>query len=98
MERVASLADLTDDKPLGVTVRGHKLALFKVEGAVFATKGVCPHASGPIHCGTVANMAVTCPWHGWAFDLRTGACTEDPDLKLGVYQVEVDGDDIMVAL
>lgn len=92
------MADLPLDKPLGLTVRGHKIALFKVGDSVFATDGVCPHASGPIHCGTVAGTAVTCPWHGWAFDLRSGACTEDPDLTLRTYPVEIDGDDIMVAL
>jgi nitrite reductase (NADH) small subunit len=98
MERVASVSELTADKPLGVTLRGQKIALFKVDGEVFATSGVCPHARGPIDCGSVADKAVTCPWHGWSFDLHTGNCTEDPDLKLATYAVEIVGDDVMVSL
>jgi nitrite reductase (NADH) small subunit len=98
MVRVASLADLSSDKPLGVTVNGQKIALFQVDGEVLATTGVCPHARGPIDCGTVADKAVTCPWHGWSFDLHSGQCLEDPDLKLATYPVQVEGDDILVAL
>jgi nitrite reductase (NADH) small subunit len=98
MERAASLSELNAGKPLGVTLRGQKIALFKVGGEVFATSAVCPHARGPIDCGSVADKAVTCPWHGWSFDLRSGACTEDPDLKLATYAVEIVGNDVMVAL
>jgi nitrite reductase (NADH) small subunit len=39
---------------------------------------------------------LTCPWHGWTFDLRTGTCDEDPDLTLELYPVRIDGDDIVV--
>jgi nitrite reductase (NADH) small subunit len=98
MMRVASLTDLASDKPLGVTLDGKKIALFRVGDEVFATSGVCPHARGPIDCGTVANKAVTCPWHGWSFDLHSGQCTEDPDLKLATYPVRIEGDDILVEL
>lgn len=98
MERVASVSELNADKPLGVTWRGQKIALFKVDGEVFATSAVCPHARGPIDCGSVADKLVTCPWHGWSFDLHSGKCTEDPDLKLATYAVDIVGDDVMVAL
>lgn len=98
MERVASLCALPAGQPLGVTVRGQKIALFKVGADVFATSAVCPHARGPIDSGSVADGTVTCPWHGWSFDLHSGKCTDDPDLKLVTYAVEIVGDDVMVAL
>jgi nitrite reductase (NADH) small subunit len=98
MVRAASMADLSSDKPLGVILNGQKIALFRVEGQVFATAGVCPHARGPIDCGTVADKVVTCPWHGWSFDLHTGRCTEDPELRLATYTVHIEGDDILVGL
>jgi len=47
------------------------VALFNVDGAFFALDGVCPHAAGRLGEGTL-RRTVTCPWHGWQFDVMTG--------------------------
>jgi nitrite reductase/ring-hydroxylating ferredoxin subunit len=39
---------------------------------------------------------VTCPWHGWQFNVTTGECVKNPAAKVEVYQVKVEGDDIKV--
>lgn len=80
------------------TVSGKKIALFEVDGRVVATQGRCPHANGPLHDGEVEGTVLTCPWHGWTFDLHSGFCEEDPELTLVRYSVRVEGDDIMVTL
>lgn len=98
LHRVGSLAELRGGVPMKATVNGQRVALFAVEGDVVATNGRCPHAHGPLHSGDVEGTVLTCPWHGWSFDLRTGACEEDPELVLERYDVVLDGDDIMVRL
>ena len=48
------------------------VALFNIDGSFFALDGVCPHQGGPLGEGELAGCIVTCPWHGWQFDVRTG--------------------------
>lgn len=98
MHKVGVLQDLSPDKPLRATVADRKILIFLVDGAPVATAARCPHAAGPLHQGEICNGILTCPWHGWSFDIATGSCEEDPDLKLEVYPVRVDGDAIFVSL
>jgi nitrite reductase (NADH) small subunit len=98
MQRLGSLAELKKGKPLDIALGARKIAIFDVGGDVIAVNGKCPHAGGPLHCGEVANRSLTCPWHGWSYDLASGKCAEDPALTLEIYPVRIDGDDIMVAV
>ena len=79
-------------------VRGHYLALFDVDGTVRAVQNTCLHVGNPIDDGTVKDGCVTCPWHGWRYDLRSGehltVFGRRPGLR--TYEVRVVGDDIMV--
>ena len=94
--RVTSLEALKSSTSLGLVVEGRKLAIFWSEGNVVATNGRCPHAKGPLHEGEVVGATVTCPWHGYTFDLRSGACEEDGELRLEFFETRVDGDDVLV--
>jgi len=66
-----------DDVPLlegrSVTVAGRRVAVFRTPHGFHAIDGTCPHLGGPLADGLVADRCVTCPLHGWRFDLRTGA-------------------------
>ncbi len=96
--RAGSQAALRKGQPLGVVIAGREVAIFEVCGEIVATAGKCPHAGGPLCEGTLTETVLTCPWHGWSYDLRTGACEEDPNLTLECYEVRLDGDDIFVVL
>lgn len=96
--RVGSLATLQAGEHIGATIDGQTVAVFLVDGDVIATQGTCPHASGPLHEGEVDGRNLTCPWHGWSFDLDSGVCDDDPCLQLARYPVKVQGDDVLVAL
>ncbi len=66
----------TDDLPVGesteVVAEGSLFALFNVDGTFYVLDGICPHAGGPLAKGTLQGRVVTCPWHGWQFDVMTG--------------------------
>ena len=49
------------------------LAVFLVDGEVHVIDNQCLHVGSPLDAGPVVDGAVRCPWHGWAYDLRTGA-------------------------
>lgn len=96
--RVGSLATLRKEGRLGATVDRRKIAVFLVDGSVIAVSGSCPHNRGPLVNGELQGRTLMCPWHGYTFDLHTGACEEDPALTLERFEVKVEGDDILVRL
>lgn len=52
------------------------MALFKVGAELFAVQAFCPHLEGPLHQGSIQGREISCPWHGWRFDLATGERTD----------------------
>ncbi len=96
--RVGSLAALQSGETALAEAGGHEIALFICKGKVVATQGQCPHAEGPLNEGEVDGVILTCPWHGWSFDLETGQCSEDEDIVLRRYPARIDGDDVIVVL
>ncbi|GIV97257.1 MAG: hypothetical protein KatS3mg057_1914 [Herpetosiphonaceae bacterium] len=71
-----------DEIPAGgaklVAVRGEQLALFNVDGQIYALSNRCSHSRGPLVDGEICDGAVTCPWHSARFDLATGAALAAP--------------------
>ncbi len=70
--KIAALADCPPGTGLEVVADERVVALFNVDGTFYAIDGVCPHQGGPLAEGEVTGCVVTCPWHGWQFDIRTG--------------------------
>ena len=95
--RVAELADLPPGQALEVVAGDRIVALFNVDGKVFALDGVCPHQGGPLGKGELCGGIVTCPWHGAKFDVRTGNVL-GPPAPAGVasYKVVVEDGEIKI--
>ena len=77
----------------GATVElasGAELALYNVGGRFYAVENFCPHRGAPLADGNLCGAVVECDWHGWRFDLATGACLGRPDAKIETYEVRVE--------
>ena len=96
--RVASKAEIPTGTGKVVQVGGKTLAVFNCEGSFYAIDNTCKHRGGPLGEGSVSGTVVTCPWHGWEYDVTSGACQMDPAITVQKYNVKVEGDDILVAL
>ena len=97
MEKVASLADLPEDRGLRVEVGGEKILLVRDGDAVRAYSAICPHAGAPLEEGALCNGRIVCPWHKGAFRISDGSLVEPPALDgLSRYPVRIDGGDIFV--
>jgi nitrite reductase (NADH) small subunit len=59
-------------KAAEVVADGKVLGVFNVDGTYHVLDGICPHAGGPLALGQLRGNIVTCPWHGWQFDVSTG--------------------------
>lgn len=79
-------------------VAGRRLALFNVDGTIYATDGSCIHRGGPLSEGDLEGEIVTCPWHAWQFNVRTGQNPRSPDMCVAVYPVRVEGEAVMVEI
>lgn len=101
MANFVKLATL-DELPVGsskeVEHDGLVLALFNVDGVISAIDGLCPHQGGPLADGPMDGTVVSCPWHGWQFDVRTGKSSLNLRLDLPTFEVKVEGRDVLVAL
>ena len=96
--KVGSVSALAAGKPLSAKIEKQNIAVFMINGTVIAIEGKCPHAGGPLHKGELDGTKLSCPWHGWTYDLTSGACEEDPEVWLPTFPVQVEGDDIFVLL
>ena len=94
--KVAKKSEIPDDCGKLVQAQGKDVALFKVEGKVHAIFAVCPHQGGPLAEGGIDGKVVTCPWHGWEFDVTSGACTFNDRIKVPAFRVREEGDDVYV--
>ena len=96
--RVAGTSDVKPGSGIVAEINGNAIAIFCVDGAYYAIDNTCVHRGGPLGEGDVEGDVVTCPWHGWQFNVKTGACVNNPAAKVTSYQVTVEGPDIKVLL
>jgi nitrite reductase/ring-hydroxylating ferredoxin subunit len=94
--KVAKADELSPGQGKLVRVDGKDIALFNVGGTYHAMDAACPHEGGPLHEGEVDGGAIVCPWHGYAFSVKTGECSVDPDLRAETYVVRTKGNDVFI--
>ena len=82
-----------------VRYKGQEIALFHLEGGLYAIANKCPHSTGPLVEGRVTATIVTCPWHGAQFDISTGECCNGPATKnVATYPVHIQNGTIVVEI
>ena len=93
---VARVADCPPGSSLEVVAEDRVLALFNVEGEIVAIDGVCPHQGGPLGKGRLNGCIVTCPWHGWQFNVNSGQHELNPSIAQAAFPTRRVGDTIEV--
>jgi nitrite reductase/ring-hydroxylating ferredoxin subunit len=71
--------------------------LARVGDAVYACEDMCAHQGGPLSEGKLSGTRLACPWHGWHFDIRTGACVmPSRGGAVASYPVRIEGGEVWV--
>jgi len=99
--KVCSLSELPNNSQKIVPLGPHKVALFHFNNEITAIANACLHKAGPLGLGLVENkydgLYVTCPWHGWEYNIKTGSAPPGFKDQQAVYEVKTEGDDILIS-
>jgi nitrite reductase (NADH) small subunit len=98
LHTVAGAGDVPPGCARIVQAGDRELALFNVDGTFHATQSECLHLKGPLGHGELSGCVITCPWHGWQYDVRTGENEFDRSLVLETFEVVVEDGEVKVAL
>jgi naphthalene 1,2-dioxygenase system ferredoxin subunit len=96
---VAALDDVFEGASLAVAPHGLDIALFNVEGTVYATHNQCSHGNASLCDGYLLGHEVECPFHQGRFDVRTGQATELPCTEaIKIWPVKVESGRVLLDL
>ena len=98
LHTVARVEDVAHGEARVVTAGERELALFNVEGTFYATQNDCLHMGGPLGHGNLEGCVLSCPWHGWQYDVRTGENVFDRALALETFETVVEDGEVKVVL
>ena len=91
-----------DTLPMGesaeAVAEGRIFAVYNVDGKFRVIDGICPHAGGPLGKGSLHNGVVTCPWHGWQFNVESGQHCLNETICQQTYPVEVADGQVSIRL
>ena len=94
----AKVSDVPNFGKKAVNVNGQELLLINIKGEIFACENECPHQGSPMNSGIVKDGYISCPRHGFRFDLKSGKCLDNPAYTFKIYPVQLQGDEIHVEL
>lgn len=96
--KVAKASEVPAGTGKVIDAGGKPIAVFNCDGTFYAIDNTCAHRGGPLAEGSLSGTTVACPWHGWEYDVKTGACLLDASITLKSYPVKLEGDDILVSV
>jgi nitrite reductase/ring-hydroxylating ferredoxin subunit len=94
---VASEKDLAPGQSRSVRVGIRRIAVFNVDGTYYAIEDACRHMKAPLSTGRVEGRTLTCSWHGWKYDIVTGACQDKAWGCVRTFPVKVENGEVMVS-
>lgn len=95
----AKIGDILDDEVIPVTVDAEEIALYRVEGELFATQALCTHEKVNLCDGFIMGDQIECPLHGACFNIRTGKVLNLPaEVDLKTYPVKLEGETVLVGI
>lgn len=94
---VAQVGDIPNGEGRAFEWNDRLVAVFNDNETYRAIDDMCPHMGASLAAGHFDGELVTCPWHAWSFDTRDGTWCDNRRLKIDVFQVRVEGNNIQIA-
>jgi len=96
--RAGNASDFAEGKGRTLRLQGRRIAIFRYADQFYALDAVCPHTGADLGLGRVKNRRVTCPDHGWTFDLSTGCMPGADEIAVRSFPVKIEGEQVFVEL
>ena len=96
--KIATTDELTPGTGMVAEVKDKSIALFNVDGTFYAIDNTCIHRGGPLGEGDLDGEVVTCPWHSWEFNVKTGVSVNNPPACVATYPVVIEGSEVKVEM
>lgn len=97
-QKLCSLEELPLGEGKEFLVEGRVIAAFRTADGLRAVDGMCAHQGGPIAQGQLDHNCVTCPWHGWQYDVTTGNNVLTGKKMLDTFVLEVRDNEVWIQL
>ena len=94
---VASVDEIEPGESQAFEIGERVIAVFNDNGNFFAIDDMCPHMGASLATGFTEDCIVSCPWHGWRFDVRDGAWCDNRSLKIDAFDIRIVDQKIQVA-
>lgn len=98
MPVVARLEEIPNLGKKQVTIEGQEILLVNLKGTIFAVEAECPHQGSPLTSAMVKDTYLSCPRHGYRFELNDGSCKDHPEFTLKTFPVRVENGDVIIDL
>ncbi|MEN1705073.1 MAG: NifU family protein [Planctomycetota bacterium] len=85
-----SVDSIGEQAPYRMKGEGFDALLVRRDGKLYAYRNECPHQGLPLHEGEVVGDTITCPWHGFCFDMTSGECENAPQVQLEPFPLRID--------
>jgi nitrite reductase/ring-hydroxylating ferredoxin subunit len=95
---IAAAADCPPGATIERVAAGRMIAIANVDGRFHAIDGLCPHQGGPLGAGLLCGTILTCPWHGWQFDVTTGRHRISPTVHQAVHRIREEAGQLYVEI
>lgn len=95
---VMRVDQLPPGKGSTVTIEGKDVAVFNVDGQVYAIDDSCAHAGASLGWGSLKDKVVTCRAHGLKYDVTTGRVVGNPAVGVAKYEAKVEAGKILVSI
>ncbi|MBH8577622.1 NifU family protein [Nostocaceae cyanobacterium CENA369] len=96
--KIANIEQLLESNVFAVKVAGHSLILYRQGVNITCYPNACTHLASPLDTGRVENGIITCPSHGFQYNLETGECLTAAEVPLQSYPVQIKGDKVFVQI
>lgn len=95
---VARVDEIAPGSGRQVKVGERLVGVFNLGGEYHAVDNICLHRGGPLCEGPIRGTVVTCPWHGWQYELKTGTLIQDPSVGVSRHETRIVGDEVQVQI
>jgi len=88
--------DIAVGRMASYRVNGRGVVVYHTASGFHASDDRCPHRGGPLVEGDLMGEEIVCPWHLWAFDIRSGVCPGNPEVRVTTHEVRVENDRLLL--